>query len=182
MKKEIVGGENMLPFVEKHLKAFKKEYSLIENSKPQNIIAIARKGPRLCEVFSVLGFEDFELTKIVSDRAIPFISKGDMENKLYCVFDDVVIYGSTMNDVIKDLEIRGARTKAFSLAYDVDRAKLDVKREIELHTDEMANFCSEIATSFTLLGKPYDIDHPILSISLLKGSNTEKGIKNSRRI
>jgi len=151
------------PFVSRYKEVFRNIYNEMIFKKPNYIVAIARKGPRLVELFeNTLELEPE--TTIISDRAIPYVNFN--KEKQVPIFDDIVIYGSTMNDKIRELNEVGANPQPFSLCYNIDEAALknDVNFGMALRKEQVSSFCDDVVNAFQILGKPYDIDHPIFSL------------------
>jgi hypothetical protein len=98
-------------FVAKYLPAFSELRRRIEELRPALIVAIARKGPRLDELSARFGSSIFPPNvPVVSQKALPFIDNDSLRGCRVAVFDDAVIWGSTMKDVfnspvLKDVEI-----------------------------------------------------------------------------
>lgn len=144
------------PFVSTYRPLFKKLYDDIRKKNYPYIVAIARKTPRIFDLF------ENELDKtpvVVSDRAIPFLELEKTEN--LPVIDDVVIFGSTFNDVIRELKNIGIETVPFSLAYNKEGSMMTINSAVSLSKEQVANFSDDVVSAFQLIGKPYDIDHVI---------------------
>jgi pyrimidine deaminase RibD-like protein len=146
------------PFVSTYKKTFADLYKKMCEINPRYIIAIARKGPRLFDLF--IG-DKVTNTKpiVVSDRAIPYLSFSKEEK--IPIFDDIVIFGSTMRDKILELKEVGACPVPFSMTYSLEEAFIKVEYGVGLKKEFVANFCDDIISAFQTIGKPYDLDHPI---------------------
>lgn len=91
--------------------------SVIEEVKPALVVGIARGAIRLLQLqsaYRILGD-----APVISDHALPFISDSDIKSKKILVFDDSVIFGSTMSKIRDYLIGRGAIV--FCASYVVDR-------------------------------------------------------------
>jgi hypothetical protein len=172
--------EDVHPFVLTYRKIFENVYHMMCEQHPDYIVAIARKGPRLFDLF--LGNRVITHKPIiVSDRAIPFLQHT--KNKNIPLFDDVVIFGSTMNDKLEEIKFLGANPLPYSLAYNVEGAVIKARYGKALEKREVASFCDDIVGAFQLIGKPYDIDHPIFSLASVFNDRfkiIEQNIKNKK--
>jgi hypothetical protein len=91
--------------------------SIIHDINPTLIVGIARGAIRLLQVQGIpRAFEDIE---IVTDCALPFLPATDLKRRRVLLFDDSVIFGSTMSKLREYLIDRGA--VVFSASYVVDR-------------------------------------------------------------
>lgn len=89
--------------------------SVIHETTPTMIIGIARAAIRLLQ----LHRPPVGLIPIQSQHALPFVGDYDLNRKNILLFDDSVVFGSTMNDVREYLVSRGAIVS--SASYVVDR-------------------------------------------------------------
>lgn len=90
---------------------------LIDEIKPDIIVAIARGAIRLIELHEKESL--LSGIPLLSDHALPFLHESDMKNKTILLFDDSVIYGSTLSRIRQYL--RSRETNVFCASYVVDR-------------------------------------------------------------
>lgn len=75
---------------------------IVDQSQPDLIVAIARGAARLLELHAP------ELdVQLCSQHAIPFLNEVEVQDKRILVFDDSIIFGSTMAEVAAYVESRG---------------------------------------------------------------------------
>ena len=141
--------------------------SRLKDLGPTSIIALARKGPRL---LSIMKMMDIELPKVPiwTDNALSFLTKEEI-GETPVIFDDVVIVGTTLYKLQKDLFERfGIHAPVVAVASDTeDFEPLLVKdlRVVErLPVADVHQLSSEIIRSVPLLGLPLDLDHPVFAI------------------
>jgi len=79
---------------------------LIDRACPDIVIAIARGAVRMLQLRGVLTEES--QPQIYSHYSLPFLHDDEIRGKRVLLFDDSVIYGSTMDRVSTDLTGRGA--------------------------------------------------------------------------
>ena len=136
------------------------------------IVAIARKGPRLIEALAKFGLIDSSILKwVISERALPFIS---YDTPQIIVSDDHICWGSTFDKVINTIQshpaISSNNVEVLGIPFAVSEGAKEAYIEklsdyfIKIKTDEVPPFVSNQMNLFRLLGKPYDIEHPILTI------------------
>lgn len=167
--------EKTHPFVWKYKETFRAKYEEMCRHDSAYIVTIARKGPRLFDLFEDVVDFDHNPT-IVSDRAIPYLDFT--KAKELPLFDDIVIFGSTMNDRMQELKEVGASPQPYSLACSIDEAAINVNYGEALRKERVADFCDDIVGAFQLVGKPFDIDHPIFTLNLI-GLDTFKTFAES---
>lgn len=165
-------GKNLHSFVEH-----------IREEKPDYIIAMPRKAPRLIELCCCWGM-DVGDSPVITDKAMWFLNGISLEQKKKLVVDDIIIVGSTIswflkeNPVLQDSKvlcfIRHDKwfTEELFLEPNLPR-KVPVSWIITLTQHDAAVFCSELVRSIAYLNKPYDIDYPIL-YSFLSSIDLEK--------
>ncbi len=137
------------------------------------IIAISRKGPRLIELLIAEGLLPLDFMKrVVSEKALPFLQDivGDL-----LVVDDSVTFGSTFDRTLQlaqiAIERSGGKGHAIGIPFAVSDEILPKYRTsiqssyLDLKRETAAAFVYDEMLAFHLLGKPLDIDHPILSLS-----------------
>jgi hypothetical protein len=151
------------PFLDKYRSSFVELCDKMALDKPPYVLCVARKGPRLFDLFEEEVNQRKGVPLIISDRAIPFLNFRDACGKHMPVVDDIVIYGSTMKTIVDKLrDMARVEPQSYCLVYDIDKAKFkDVEAQEYLTSDMVGAFCHEIADAFSLLGIPYDIDHPV---------------------
>lgn len=137
------------------------------------IVAIARKGPRLIEAMIKDGFlPSGFLERVTSNKALPFIR--DIEGGLV-IADDAIIYGSTFLkefNIAQQVSGKPANVICLPFAFCDEFSSSEAKSVVErngysysLNGDEIPSFVNNQVQSFYHLGKPYDLEYPILSIS-----------------
>lgn len=90
---------------------------LVDETEPDIIVAIARGAIRLIELHnaeSLIG-----RIPLLSDHALPFFPDTELKNKVVLLFDDSVVYGSTLSRIRQYLLTR--ETNVFCASYVVDR-------------------------------------------------------------
>lgn len=157
------------PFVKKYSTELIKWASYIENSG-NDILAISRKGPRLLELLNNDGLlSKSTLDRTFTEYAFPFISNL---GKLTIV-DDSVLYGTTLNNNITRaatyLNLSKNDVEAVPFKYSIDtpdKVKEVINLEVSnaLLPEDSANYIGTLISSFKSLGKPYDIEHPVIYI------------------
>jgi len=140
---------------------------------PDTIVAISRKGPRLIELMAHEGFlSENVLPRVIAEQALPFLTQND--NAGFVVVDDVITYGTTFNnvyDLTKQANIRcgGNNQKPMGIPFAVGQKANEEYRKktnkyfLDLKSDQIASFVNNEMLAFRLLGKPYDIEHPMLT-------------------
>ena len=157
----------------KDLHSFAKH---IREEKPDYIIAMPRKAPRLLELCRYWGMDvgDFP---IITDKAIWFLNGIALEHKKKLIVDDIIIVGSTISWLLKDNPIlQDAKvlclirhdkwfTEELFLEPNLPK-KVPISWIITLTQHDAAVFCSSLVRSIAYLNKPYDIEHPIFYSAL----------------
>jgi len=170
-------------FLKKYLRALVAVADTIRNDKPDIIVALSRKAPRLLEVLTLIGILHPNVT-VISERALDFMPPSELEGKKVLVFDDIIISGTSIHDVLSHLtEKYVAQWRFLCVAVDADTIALPknaggdyyvkcrngtivtVDTKVRIERDERFIFCHEIVRLFAILNKPYDIDYPIFNIS-----------------
>ena len=140
------------------------------------ILAIARKAPRLLE-WCKINFPETENDKnvIISEIALPFISKEDLGEKCRVV-DEAIYHGTTFEKVLKTVQafVGKSKVKVSGLPVVVTQDALDapnitdtIERGWSLIDSTNCNFfIDSIISKFFELGKPYDIEYPLFYIDL----------------
>lgn len=171
-------------FLKRYESALFSVATTFKKEKPDIIVGLSRKAPRLIELMRISGIWLGEIP-IISEKAIDFIPPEELEGKRILVFDDIVISGTTITNVLSNLaEKYNAQLKFVCLAIDKDTIALEkdeddnywvtltngekirLDHKVPLDKDERFIFCNEIVRSFAILNKPYDIDYPIFYISI----------------
>jgi len=188
MEKLMKRGElqNHIPdysFKRRYLSALEAVGVTLKKEKPDYILALSRKGPRLLELLNYWGIWVSNIP-IITEKAIDFIPAGVLKGKKIIIFDDIIISGTSLKNLVLfltdkyDIEI-----KIVCVAIDEDTIafkkdenenyyiasrnshKFYLDYKISLKKDERFIFCNEIVRSFVVLNKPYDIDYPIFYTS-----------------
>ncbi len=155
-------------FVVKHHEALCEVAERIKAARPDLIVALARKGPRLGELAAEFGIPIFPGgVPVVCERALPFLDAGSLRRVV--VFDDAVIWGGTLRDTIANHVLEGADVTPIVLAASRSRDPSLVpglQHVLDLSEQEATAFSTELVEAFHLLAKPYSVDHPILEVPL----------------
>ena len=146
------------------------EWADYVNNNAQNILAISRKGPRLIEMLHNAGLiSDQVYHNTFSEYALPFLGKMDDLS----IIDDSVLYGSTLSKTLilaeKYLNIISEKIDVIPVIYSTDtpnevKKKINQKVSTSIEAHRTTHYVGSLITSFKLLGKPYDIEHPIAYI------------------
>ena len=167
-----------LRFIQKYQRKFSEWWRNILDTEPTYIVPITRKDPRMLELFNKYGNgglnEDiYKIDWIISDKAIPFLSNDEIRGSTFAVIDDIIIYGSTLKTVVENIKKREPKDiSCFTFTYDIEGEKVPELEKYEIQyrlpttEEENAVFSNELASSFSLLAKPYDVDHPIFYLKL----------------
>jgi hypothetical protein len=105
--------------------------AVLENTRPHLIVGIARSALRLLQLQRVQ--ELATSVPIVSNHALPFFRPSELEQKSILVFDDSVVFGSTIARVRDYLVQRGAHVEC--AAYVVDRTNFYGEEEAGRRSD-----------------------------------------------
>lgn len=151
--------------------------SLNNNDEKTLIVAIARKSPRLYEYCQMMWGDKFSshCLFIVSEHALPFLFQHDFAEKYHkVILVDEAIYNGTTFERIHSLLLTG-----FHLVGDKSEADLEClpavvsssfrnpkfkKGAYEIKEDEIPFYIDNIIMKFQTLGKPYDIEFPLVYI------------------
>jgi hypothetical protein len=140
---------------------------------PHTIVAISRKAPRLIELMVSEGFlSESILSRVVAEQALPFLTQNN--NAGFVVVDDVMTYGTTFDHIFKltgqaqdrcggdGRELAGI---PFAVGQEANPKyrELVTKYFLNLKLDQIAPFVNNEMLAFRLLGKPYDIEHPMIT-------------------
>jgi hypothetical protein len=90
--------------------------TIVSEVRPDFLVGIARGAVRLLQLHKV---SDSLAVPILSDYALPFLDDSHLKGKTILLFDDSVIFGSTLAHVRSYLVDRGAIV--FCAAYTIDR-------------------------------------------------------------
>lgn len=145
-------------------------HALEQESGP--ILAISRKGPRLLELLVTEGLLDHSvLDRLVTERALPFL--GQLAAPIV-VTDDSITHGSTFATVwehTRKVMLRsGIDASPVGLPFAMcDTAAPEFKRLAResfhsLSASEVAPFVENQIHALFRLGKPLDIDHPMVTL------------------
>ncbi len=89
---------------------------IVDDTQPSMIISVARGAVRFMQLH--LSRERQNAVRHLSHHAIPFLDMEELHDKRVLVFDDSVIFGSTMSSVKKRLERRGSHVICTSYVLD----------------------------------------------------------------
>jgi hypothetical protein len=136
------------------------------------VVALARKMPRWLEY---LGFFGRCIQPIVTERALPWISSADAQHGfLYC--DDIFNVGTTVSHFVEHsrelsqitprVNVYGVRKK-YEDAHQQRGFELDdFEVQESLSEDGYRLFETALPVELLTLGKPYDVDFPIIEVDL----------------
>lgn len=175
-------------FVNQYRAAMREFVGTILSYNPDVVLAVTRKGPRLLELY-----ERFEVTAslgvpIISEKSIPFLGRAWFEGKRVVACDDIAIYGSTLKDVLEQLRNAGAEAIPVTLAIDrqwLNTDLVDPVHQLDLAPDQVQSFNRSLVRAFQSLGRPYDVDHPILSLAGMLPARQEyiaRATKTGRKV
>jgi hypothetical protein len=137
------------------------------------IVAIARKGPRLLELLLREQFLPTEvLNRVVSEHALPFCVEFDGN---VTVVDDAVQHGSTFTRICKltqeVYQERGGKQQVVGLPFAAVPEKIThecmnlIQRyHLSLAEDQAVSFVASLVSGLRLLGKPFDLEYPMISL------------------
>lgn len=137
---------------------------------PGTIVAISRKGPRLIELLVRDGIlAQSVIDRVVTERALPFLAQPEFP---LIVTDDAVAWGSTFSRIFKASRQVAARFggRVIGVPFSVSEDASDSVRKcidqsfLRLHTNEVAPFVNCQVHALRTLGKPLDIEHPIVTL------------------
>jgi hypothetical protein len=141
--------------------------------RSDTVVAISRKGPRLIELMAREGFlSKSVLSRVIAEQALPFLTQND--NAGFVVVDDAMTYGTTFDRIYRlteqaNIRCGGDSLKPTGIPFAVckkaneEHRKLAAKYFLNLEPDQIASFVNNEMLAFRLLGKPYDIEHPMLT-------------------
>lgn len=151
------------------------------------VVAIARKGPRLCELEHTCIEKSLKYEHIISEHAIPF-SLSDFINSLVILTDEAVYFGTTFQRIYTVLKTgislfhtssipqnKMTLLKAAPVVISNKASALLNKRVDWLINDipsikeeETSEYINSLIEAFYKLGKPFDIEFPILYAQMPK--------------
>jgi hypothetical protein len=153
-------------FVNTHRDALESYAAALIDLNPSVLISISRKGPRLIDLINSVGDLPYiDVSTRVSEKALPFMAREELEHGDLVVTDDTLIYGSTFRWVTRPLETWGPAPKGLVLAKStgaLEELYSSVDAPLRLSPDEINAFVNSEIRAFAGLTSPYDVDHPIL--------------------
>jgi len=181
--------ENCAQFYSRFKNELRQLTAFIEQIQPDIIIALSRKAPRLLELLQEMGHISTN-TIIITEKAIDFLSKEYFYKKRVLIFDDIVISGSTISNIVDTLH-RHFSADIVVLSFAIDEETIALSKIennyyiisksgkkfllnyiIPLTRDDRFTSCHELVRSFSFLNKPYDIDFPIFYGEINQPINT----------
>jgi hypothetical protein len=151
---------------------------LAEESGP--IIAISRKAPRLIELASREGLiAKSVLQRVTTERGLATAGALAVgENAILC--DDTIIVGSTFRRFEKLAQeifgVENVRGIPFAVGANAIRDNFEsvspYQPYMRLTADRCTSFVNAEIAAFAALGKPYDTEHPIISLDLQPEART----------
>jgi hypothetical protein len=141
----------------------------VRQFQPTVVVLIARKAPRIAQAFE-LEFGTSAL--VVSDLAIPFCTR-ELRNARVAIIDDTVNVGSTLLHARSAvLEAGAAEVRMFVVANSASTARLTELEDLivadptPLQASSREALSAEIPGRLQALGRPYDLDFPLLHCHL----------------
>lgn len=156
-------------FIASYYGAVSSINNVIANYKPDCILALIRKGPRLIELMQLAGLWHNDIP-VITERALDYISPSELNYKTLTIFDDISVTGSTIRQLISHLKDKyyGLNINVVSTAIDNETFRRDsidkgitFDNRIGLSGNERFIFSNELVKSFIDLNKPYDLDYSI---------------------
>lgn len=144
--------------------------STVDEVRPQVVVAIARGGMRLLQLQDAMTSLD-DGVLLVCHHALPFISDSEIHGRRVLLFDDSVIFGSTMSKTRDYLVRRGAVVSCAS--YTVDRENFYGESDSRSAAPSLPSpFCSlPIRVKHKLWSEGIQKHHDILVRSILRTPN-----------
>lgn len=139
--------------------------------QPGTLVAISRKGPRIIELMAREGYlSENVLSRVIAEQALPFLKHN---NTSFIVVDDAMTYGTTFSRIFKLTEqVQGDCSKnerpvgiPFAVGKNAStrHRELVTKHFMDIDSDQIAPLVNNEMLAFRLLGKPYDIEHPMIT-------------------
>jgi len=111
---------------------------MVQLIKPDLIVAIARGAIRLLELH---GIDEQSISaKLICDTALPFLNDAELRKKRILIFDDSLIFGSTMANIREYLLSRNSIP--FCSAFVVDRKNFFGERKIDNEFGTPSKYCN----------------------------------------
>lgn len=143
----------------------------ILNERIELCVAISRKAPRLLEWS--LGKQCGGGIPVITELALPFLNMVDYHQCV--VLDEAIYHGTTFEKVLSLLESANSHWKRLeakplvvtteALNSDVIKSHLSSYNNI-IEQNELPFFVDSVISKFLELGKPYDVEYPIVYIDL----------------
>ena len=137
------------------------------------MVAIARKMPRLLECSGVLPGQ----TNVISERALPWVLRSEGPTRRFRLIDDVLNVGTTLTHYAKYIHDNGSNFKTEVKVFCKRKKKCklqdksplfdsadDISWEEVLSEEDFQSFETLLPVQLLTLGKPYDLDFPIISV------------------
>ncbi len=187
-------------FLIKYEKSCRAVCDFIAKIDPDYLIALSRKGTRLIKLLRQFGF--FKISGcIITEKAIDFIPRDDLDGKKIVIFDDVIVLGSTINDlIIKILNLCDVNLSIVCIAIDSETTVLEnqpdgkyyftptlangTQIEIEanifkiISREERYTFCHDVVKALHVLNVPFDVDFPIFEFKLTQNEKSKLLLEN----
>ena len=139
------------------------------------VIAMSRKGPKLME--AVFTKEELDRLNVVTEFAIPFIFKEMKQGQEYWIYivDDAVYFGSTLNNLVKELKEYGAlcgvelRIKAYVAIIDKESLsfnELEVEGRKNLREGYGHYFVRQLMSRFRSRHQCMEVEYPTVTFML----------------
>ncbi|MCP4129141.1 MAG: hypothetical protein GY753_19110 [Gammaproteobacteria bacterium] len=153
---------------------WRKLTNQVRDYSPDIVVLVARKMPRLAEVFdSNFG----NSVVVITDLAIPFCHQIFKDSRV-AVIDDVINVGSTVENARAQAMACGASAcRLFAIArkdhsHPIDLSEMSLVDIEPMDESEYKDFVRQIPAALQLVAKPYDMDFPVLRCFLRPPFNT----------
>lgn len=157
-------------FMQKYGEALRRFGRRIAQEDVDYVLALSRKGPRLLELLTYFGI-DYSPKKIITEKALDFISSEELSGSRILLIDDIVILGSTLNALVRKVNSKYPDVNLTFFPFAVHNKFIPEYispdyYEIKLNESESYVFCHELVRLFHCLNKPYDLDYSIFYTDL----------------
>lgn len=140
---------------------------------PRTVVAIARKMPRILEY---LGVTQNAHCPVLTERALPWLEKSDSESNKIHFCDDVLNVGTTLHHYAKyaidnglgsvQLKVYACRRERYEGYNSTPLSNFSLSVSEIFDKKRYLRFETALPQELLTLGKPYDIDFPIISVAI----------------
>lgn len=165
-----------------------KEWYLRVSERGGLVVAISRKAPRLWE-WCERNFSDMvetgNKTDVITEIALPFVNLTKYQT--ITVIDDAVYHGTTFMkvvDMVRDLKNPDAKLYLSPAVVTSDGKYISSDNDYDQDTLEMDDdyipfYVDTIIQKFAAMGRPYDVEFPIMEVSLPKDGKKLKEVADT---